>query len=533
MQPEIQTEKNEIDLGSKASRLTDAELAQWLTEKQSGQITVAYAHAKHLFSVFEPSSERPILIGGDLGTKSTPALKKLAKSKLLKRIELPYQELESNDLPNTNWALLDAQVQDVTALKKTRDELFGQGRGKAISPLTAAKVWHDAGGRCMYRGCGCDLGDTPLTTKTARIAYLAHIIASDPDGPRGNNTSHALSDSPENIMLMCDAHHRLIDRIDVNGHPTPLLQAMREEHSFRVCRLLDGLQYPSAQAITLLSDLGHVPTNVTKTHLFDCILTRKLGPLPEVKHMIRRTQRDDRGRTGFWEHFLHEHETDIRDLVTQTSNRPSQASVPQPDVLAIFPLHLVPILILSGRIIGEARNVEVFQYERDLKTWQWPKLSADQASSFDIRFEIDAKQDAETILSLELTANLDTNALPNELAEAINEKRVNWIRLTNSTPNPNCINSQESLDAFCRLARQAVATIQDSWRSPRVHIFGISPASSLFKFGQILQAGHHTAYRVYDRPDGATPFIPAIDITGNEVSSALEHSEQQRTISLR
>ena len=87
-------------------------------------------------------------------------------------------------MSQSDWTLLEAKVKDITALKKARDELFGQ-----------------------------DLGSTPLTTKNARIAYLAHIVASDPDGPRGNESSHALSDSPENIMLMCDGHHRLIDRI--------------------------------------------------------------------------------------------------------------------------------------------------------------------------------------------------------------------------------------------------------------------------------------------------------------------------------
>lgn len=514
---------------------TDSELEAWLQDRCARGMLVGYVYAKHLFRVFELSSTQSSLVAGDLGKGAVSALKKLSKSKLLKRIELSYETLQRSIVSDPSWTMIDAEIRDITTLKKERDMLFGQGRGKAISAQTAAHVWHDAGGRCMYRGCGSDLGNTPLTTKSARIAYLAHIVASDPDGPRGNSDSHALSDDPENIMLMCDGHHRLIDRIDVIGHPESLLKIMRKDHSDRVRLLLAGLQYPSAQIITLLADLGQVPTAVSKTELCRSILSRGFGPLSEVKHMIRRTQRDDRGRAGFWCHFLFEHESDIRELITYTSNRPSMAAELTPDVLAVFPLHLVPVLILSGRILGEARNVEVFQYNRNRQTWLWDEdTTKGTASSFDITYELVGTGNIkETILTLELTANLDLDYIPEELSNKVSRREIGWIRITCSNPNPNCIGSQESLGSFSDLARQAISTIQDNWRSQKVHVFGVSPASTLFKFGQMLQAGHHSVYTIYDRPDGARSFIPALELTGNEIRSIGQENEQTHSISLR
>lgn len=352
--------------------------------------------------------------------------------------------------------------------------------------------------------------------------------------PRGNENSHALSDVPENIMLMCDGHHRLIDRIDVAGHQVSDLQLMREEHTTRVNFLLDSLQYPTIQLITLLADLAQVPTNVSKSELCSSALSRQFGPLPEIKHMIRRTQRDDRSRPGFWGHFLHEHESDIRELISFTSNRPSQNSSVKSDVLGIFPLHLIPVLVLAGRIIGEARNVEVFQYDRDLKTWHWPNPPSTSPSQFSVSHELCAGSGLEeTILSFELTAELDISALPEELQVSVKEKTISWIRITNTDPGPNCINSKSQLDNFSALARQAIKTIQDSWRAKVIHVFGISPASTIFKFGQMLQAGNHSRCRVYDRPDGSNVFIPALDITGNDVRSVDIKIDQQHQISLR
>jgi len=513
---------------------SDLELAAWLCLHHSNESRVAYAHANYLFKVFEVCSKPTPLFIGDLGAETVKTLKLLSKSKLLQRIELPFKELDNIYTSKPDWVLLEAQVRDITDLKASRDKLFLKGRGKAISNHTAAMVWHDAAGRCMYRGCGQDLGSTPLTTKIARVAYLAHIVASDPDGPRGNEHSHNSSDDPENIMLMCDAHHRLVDRIDVNKHSVSYLKQMREDHTVRVAKLLDSLRYPTAQIITLLADLAQIPTNVSLAELRESVLRRELSPLPEIRHMIRRTQRDDRGRHGFWGHFLHEHESDIRELIAFTSNKPSQSSVISPDYLAIFPLHLVPVLVLSGRVIGEARNIQLFQYDRERSSWQWQNQDLNITSTFDISYEVaNPNNSTETILSLELTATLDMRSLPEVLVKAIQEKKIGWVRITNSNPNPNCIHSQERLESFSSLARQAINTIQDSWRSKMIHVFGVSPASSLFKFGQMLQAGNHSTYRVYDRPDGSKPFVPALDITGNEVLSVDFESELQHSISLR
>ena len=42
-------------------------------------------------------------------------------------------------------------------------------------------------------------------------------------------------------MLMCDEHHRLIDKIDVQGHPAERLQLMKASHEARI-ELLTSLQ---------------------------------------------------------------------------------------------------------------------------------------------------------------------------------------------------------------------------------------------------------------------------------------------------
>ncbi|MDD5267590.1 MAG: SAVED domain-containing protein [Methylococcales bacterium] len=524
-----------INIGLGETALKDVVFNQWLKAALTNKHIIVLAYASHRCKVFddEAIADTP-LSAADPGKESSKTLKKLAKAGLLRRIELPMDELIQSTTADPTWKLLKASETDVTEWLKKRNQLFGQGRGKAISESTARLVWQAAAGRCMYRGCGNDLGVTPLTTKVARVAYLAHIVASDPAGPRGDSsTSHALSDNPENIMLMCDAHHRLIDRIDEDGHPVTLLRDMRLEHVSMVRKMLDGLAFPRTQAITLFGDIANIPTVTSEHDIRSSMLARKLGPLPDVIHAIRRTQRDDRLRPDFWETLLHEHELDIRDFVRfgkQTLGNGGFSA----DILAVFPLHLVPILVLAGRIIGEARCIGVFQYDRHRKSWQWDLAAmAQPVDTFQVN-DITVAHADEILLSLELTASIDEQTLPENIANQVRDGTIPWVRITATQPDAGCICHPDDLDQFTTVARKAIRIIQDEIRPSRIHLLGVSPASTLFRFGQLLQAGHHSAYTVYDRPDRGNPFRPALSIEGQHVTSATSSSnESPKIIQLR
>ena len=86
------------------------------------------------------------------------------------------------------------------------------GRGKNPSPLTLRMLCANAAGRCQFEGCNKPVFIDGLTLKKFNMSNVAHIVSSDPNGPRGDTTrSHLLADKLENLMLMCPEHHKLID----------------------------------------------------------------------------------------------------------------------------------------------------------------------------------------------------------------------------------------------------------------------------------------------------------------------------------
>ena len=111
-----------------------------------------------------------------------------------------------------------------------------------IPDKTQTRLWLQAGGRCQYEGCNEPLWRDDLTMADMNGAYVAHIVAATPNGPRGDATlSPKLAIEISNLMLMCDKHHRLIDREQVAEHPVDRLTAMKKAHEARI-ELLTSLQ---------------------------------------------------------------------------------------------------------------------------------------------------------------------------------------------------------------------------------------------------------------------------------------------------
>lgn len=90
-------------------------------------------------------------------------------------------------------------------------------------------LWAKSAGRCQYEGCNKILYEDGLTKRGYNTAYIAHIIADSEDGPRGDKElSPKLCKDINNLMLLCDEHHRLIDKFDVDSHTVEVLREMKK-----------------------------------------------------------------------------------------------------------------------------------------------------------------------------------------------------------------------------------------------------------------------------------------------------------------
>jgi hypothetical protein len=93
------------------------------------------------------------------------------------------------------------------------------------------RLYARSGNRCAYTGCRRVLvvlagAGQPLVT----LGEVAHIVASSPAGPRGASfLPPGDRDKYENLILLCNTHHQLIDAKAATYTPERL-QAMKADH---------------------------------------------------------------------------------------------------------------------------------------------------------------------------------------------------------------------------------------------------------------------------------------------------------------
>ena len=119
------------------------------------------------------------------------------------------------------------------------------------------KLWVTAGGRCEYPGCNTLLYRDDVTLANLNRAYIAHIIADSPNGPRGDKIlSKKLAKEFSNLMLLCDTHHKLIDKEDTVGHPVTLLEKYKSQHEERIEHLTGMDHKRKTYIVTYAANIG-------------------------------------------------------------------------------------------------------------------------------------------------------------------------------------------------------------------------------------------------------------------------------------
>jgi hypothetical protein len=74
-----------------------------------------------------------------------------------------------------------------------------------------------------------------LTQCGLNKSYISHIIAANPNGPRGSGElSEELEIVGSNLILLCDECHNHIDEAAVADHSVELLRKMKRDHEQRI-----------------------------------------------------------------------------------------------------------------------------------------------------------------------------------------------------------------------------------------------------------------------------------------------------------
>lgn len=96
-------------------------------------------------------------------------------------------------------------------------------------------LWGRAANRCAFPGCECELViDETETDDASLIGEMCHIVARQKDGPRGDSSlTPDQRDKYDNLVLMCNIHHKLIDD-QPNNYTVEKLKKYKKAHEKNV-----------------------------------------------------------------------------------------------------------------------------------------------------------------------------------------------------------------------------------------------------------------------------------------------------------
>lgn len=380
-----------------------------------------------------------------------------------------------------------------------------------IDEKTRIILWGRAAGRCQYRGCNSLLYEDPLTRAQYNQSYIAHIIADKPGGPRGDPIqSPRLAKEIRNLMLLCDRHHRLIDKEDVQGHPVELLRSMKAEHESRIS-LQTNIQPERASEIILYS--ANIGTNVGYVNYqkaANAILKQGWYPSSGEGDVIHIGLRNNYATDDEEEFWKSERENLHRQIDLRIRPRLRDKGIAHLSIFAIAPM---PLLIELGRMLSDIPAVEVYQLHREpVQNWLWQEHMAD------IDFQIVAPEQIHKILAIAIS--LSAHITPDRIKAVLGENVSIW-HLCVENPHTSLIRSREQLGQFRVAWRNLLNQVAHNHGvNSVVNLFPAVPVSVAVEIGRLWQSKADTAMSLFDQNKrlGGFTRVFQIDNTSEEIS---------------
>lgn len=359
-------------------------------------------------------------------------------------------------------------------------------RGPAPSALTKYQLCSRAAGRCQF--CNKELFVDPFTLEDNNNSNLAHIIASSPDGPRGDAVrSHQLSDKIENLMLMCLEHHHLIDQNE-DFYTEEVLLRMKEEHENRVRELTETITISETEMILFSAKIKNRDSvSILPKETVKAFIGHK-KPVTTTGIKIEPTDINDYHSNEYWK-------KQTNNVIYLYNTKVSAFAEYNPNIsFSVFPLAPIPLIAFLGYIMGDKVSDEVYQKFREPDTWKWQ--SADVTNTFECR-----KREIKKGENIALVLSLTNEIVEDRVAKAYDVDTIYSIQANRL--GVDCIQSDIDLSKFWHAYQEICDQIKREYPNiEEVSVFPAIPASAAFEIGRRYMKGVYPKLKFYDEDNG-------------------------------
>jgi len=394
--------------------------------------------------------------------------------------------------------------------KATAAKVKGKGRGypRALSSNDPVilELWVRAGGRCEFHGCPDYLLQDKLTTNSAKLADIAHIVARSKKGPRGDDPLPlSARNEIDNLFLACTKHHRMIDNKKlVRKCPKSLLIEYKRSHEERI-KYVTGLgDEHETVVVRLISKIRGRTVSISNEEIRKAVLTsagrypRYLGGEHHIEIDLTSLPETDQ---GFWEVG----KARIKDIV----NRRLVPAIENKEArhLSVFAFARIPFIAYLGRVIGDTIPVDVYQKQKaGDEGWAW--LSSGEANKFRSLKEREGKNQSKVAIILSISGRIPIEQLAHDITDSF------WIYSVmpdGIEPSRNVVRTKASFDEFKGTYERLLRKIEaDHPQADLVHVFTAVPIPVALVIGRFVLPDVSPSLLVYDK--GHQKFEPAITL---------------------
>jgi hypothetical protein len=377
-----------------------------------------------------------------------------------------------------------------------------------LSEVTRRALWSRAAGRCEYAGCNKSLiGDLLSGAEDRNFGFVAHIVADEPGGPRGDMVrSPRLAGDINNLMLMCYVHHKLIDVDAVHEHPESTLVAMKRAHEARLEILAEVQEDRASHVLRYAARIGSHECAVPYEQVTAAMLPDRY-PVEGRKTIdieIRGTDQSD-DEPAFWPV---QQESLRRQFGRKVVERLESRDMAHLSVFAVAPQ---PLLVELGRLLGDIMSVDVYQLHREPKGWRWPADGTRMA----FRVKRPERPAGTPVLLLALSASISTDRIMAVLGSEISV----WA-IEAEQPHNDAMKRRDDLAEFRRCLRSLFDEIKFvHGESALVHVFPALPVSAAVEVGRVWMPKADLPLLVYDQNRKSGGFVAAVTIASGATTN--------------
>lgn len=361
-------------------------------------------------------------------------------------------------------------------------------RGLSPTPLTIYMLCANAAGRCQFEGCNKYLFEDDISLDKFNKTNVAHIVASSPRGPRGDTErSHKLSQSLDNLMLMCWDHHKMIDD-NPDKYTETILLGMKQKHERVIADQCSLIYKEPSEVVMFTSPIkGKVPVNIQFNQVAEAIIPKKRVASMHGVYISVEVAADYKSKE-FWIEAENQLTTKYRYMIMSAlSTNPILH-------FSIFPIAPMPLIIKLGYLFGDKVRADIFQKTRSPDTWKW---QADVIkNSFNIIKNV-VRPGNKVALILSLTADIAVE----RITSIFNADTIYIVKANNL--GVNSIESESDLSAFWHKYQEVCDDIKNSLTDiEEIALFPAMPISAAFEVGRRYMPGVYPKIKIYDDNDG-------------------------------